>query len=367
MESRKVIMKIGIIGCGRATETLHLPALSRIEQVEVVALADPAHDRLQSVADRFNVAGRYSSHDELLQKADVDVVAVCVPVQFHVAVALDALDAGKHVFIEKPLALTLEDADRLIERASGSDRKIMVGFNLRQHRLIQQARNLIQEGSLGALEGIRSIWTSAIRYRQELPAWRNSRELGGGALFEISVHHFDLWRFLLDSEIVDVYASSTPSKGPEETVTVAAKMSNGTVASALFSEHTSDNNALEIFGRGGRLAISLYRFDGLEQFPMLSTPGGLGARIGELMNLAKTLPQGIAIARQGGDFKMSYHSEWLHFVDAISNDSPVVCSLEDGKRALEAVLAAGLSIECGVPIKLASLRSTEALETSVDV
>ena len=211
-------IKIGVIGCGRAAEKLHLPALQKMTDAEVVALADVDKTRVAALADRFGIKERYTDYRELLERSAVDVVAVLVPAQFHVPAALAALDMNKHVFIEKPLALTLDDADRLIARAQQSDRKTVVGFNLRKHRLIEKLRKFVLDGAVGEIEAIRSCWTSAIRYRCELPDWRNSSELGGGALFEIGVHHFDLWRFLLDSEVAGIHIISKAKNGLDETV-----------------------------------------------------------------------------------------------------------------------------------------------------
>jgi len=140
-------LKIGIIGCGRVTESFHLPALKQLPNTEVVGLADIDKARLNRVANQFRIERRVTEYSELLSDLSIDCVTVCVPAQFHVEVALAALEAGKHVFVEKPLALTLEDCDRLIEKANSVENKITVGFNLRHHRLIQEAQQIIQEGA----------------------------------------------------------------------------------------------------------------------------------------------------------------------------------------------------------------------------
>ena len=103
----------------------------------------------------------------------------------------------------------------------------------------------------------------------------------GGALFEIGVHHFDLWRFLLGSEVASIHAYSKSEHGLDETVSVSAQMANGVPVSAFFSEQTSDANELEILGRKGRLRLSIYEFDGLYFQSILSrlrlSPGPIPA------------------------------------------------------------------------------------------
>ena len=228
-------LRVGVIGCGRVRALRHLPALTRLDDAEVVALADTDAARLKYVADQFHVPHRYPNVRMLLDKAMVDIIAVCVPVQLHAGVALAALDAGKHVFIEKPIAVTLDEADRIAGQARHVNRKVLVGFNFRWHRLIQQARSLIQNGAVGEVEAVRAVFASA----HDAPAeWQMKRNTGGGALFDQAIHLFDLWRFLLDDEVEEVSAASRSWAWEDETVTVTARMANGALGTAVCSERT---------------------------------------------------------------------------------------------------------------------------------
>ena len=319
-ESRR--LRTAIVGCGHASETLHIPALRRLSGVEVVALVDPNRQALQRVASRFGIGDCFTELDPVLGDPSVDMVAVCVPPALHVETALHVLDAGKHVLVEKPLALSLEDCDRLVDRAEAVDAKVMVGFMLRFHRLVRTARAFIRDGSLGSIEAIRTNWTSPIGYRQQLPAWRNRPETGGGVLFEIAVHHFDLWRYLLDTEVEEVFTLSRSKNFPNETASVTARLANGAVATGFFSDCTSDGNELEIYGRNGRLRVSLYRYAGFEFIPTSATQG-LAARLRELKKSIMTLATRISILRQGGDFCLAYRDEWKHFTDVVRHNVPV--------------------------------------------
>jgi predicted dehydrogenase len=352
MIKQNEFLKLGFIGCGRATATLHLPALQQLPEAKVVALADVDPDQLKKVGDQFQLEQRYADYRSLLDDPSLDAIAICVPPQFHVEIALAVLEAGKHLFVEKPLALRLEECDRLIQKAKTANKKSLVGFNLRRHRLIQAAQKIIQAGGLGEIKAIRSTWTSAIRYHRTMPDWRNRRELGGGALFEIAVHHFDLWRWLLQSEVEEIFAFSQSTEWPDETVTITARMRNNVIVSALFSERTSDNNEMEIYGQNGRLRISLFRFDGLEFYSPSTIEGGIASRLNKFTKTIKALPTGIASLRQGGDYKISYRQEWQHFITAIRHDLPVHCSLEDGRAAVQIVLAAIKSASLGKPVKV---------------
>jgi myo-inositol 2-dehydrogenase/D-chiro-inositol 1-dehydrogenase len=245
--------------------------------------------------------------------------------------------------------LSLEEADRLIARAAQFPHKVMVGFNLRWHRLLRQARALIQQGILGPLELMRTAFTS---YHQNIPAWRKRRELGGGVFFEVAIHHFDLWRFLLQSEVEEVFAVSRSRRWEDETITVTARLANGVFVTSVFSERTSESNEVEIYGQAGRMRVSCYHFDGLEYVSSSSSPGDARARLQQIARTLKELPRGVWRMRRGGDFIASYRAEWRHFIDAIRLGRSVGCTLEDGRRALEVVMAAIESETLGRPVKV---------------
>jgi predicted dehydrogenase len=152
-------VRVGFVGCGRVTETRHLAAFRRVRGVEAVALSDVDAARLSSVAERYGVARRYEDWRGLVEDERVDAVAVCVPPALHASVALAAIDAGKHVFIEKPLALTLDDGDSLVAAAArAAGLRAAVGFNMRLHRLVREARASIARGELGRVKLVRTIW-----------------------------------------------------------------------------------------------------------------------------------------------------------------------------------------------------------------
>ena len=353
MRHRSKLVRLGLIGCGRVTETQHLPALQHLPDVEVVAVADIDPDRLGRVANPFRIEHRWTDYRALLDHQNVEAVGVCVPPQLHVEVALAALDAGKHLFIEKPLALSLDESERLIAQAAQSPKKVMVGFNMRWHRLVRQAREIIHRGDLGSPKLIRTALTGGSHVSDDTPEWRKRRELGGGTLVDVAVHHFDLWRFLLQTEVEEVFATSRSEQREDETATVMAQMSNGVLATSVFSQGTSSNHEIEVYGQSGRLHVSCYRFDGLEFFPTSIFPGDIRTRLQRILFALKELPQAALRARQGGDTVASYRAEWRHFINSIHHDTPVECTLEDGHRALQVVLAAAASASLRQPVKVA--------------
>jgi myo-inositol 2-dehydrogenase / D-chiro-inositol 1-dehydrogenase len=326
------MIRLGIIGCGAVTERHHLPALKRVGDIRVVALADADRRRLKLLGRRGQ--GRHNTFRELIDDHNVDAVAVWLPPQFHAEAALAALEKGKHVFIEKPLALNLADCDRLLEAgARAPTRKVMVGFNLRWHRLVRQARDIINRDELGRIKLVRTIFTSAATNS----AWRSSLETGGGVIFDLGVHHFDLVRFLFGSEVKDVRSSTTKSG---KAVSVTFSMSNGVRVECTFAEGTDAKQEFEVHGEQGWLRVSLYRANGLERFRVHESPGAMTARLRCAANTLLSLPRILYQAGRGGEFALSYVEEWRHFAEAVLLDKPVEANLLAGRRALEIALAA---------------------------
>ncbi|HEX5708411.1 MAG TPA: Gfo/Idh/MocA family oxidoreductase, partial [Pyrinomonadaceae bacterium] len=320
-------IRVGVVGCGRVTEARHLPALAETRGAEVVALADTDAARLARVASSFGVARRFTDYREMLRAVELDAVAVCVPPRLHAEVALDALDAGKHLFVEKPLALSLEECDLLMERARASATVVaLVGFNMRWHALVREARALLERDGLGRVKLVRTVLTSGVRFGAEFPAWRARREEGGGAIMELGVHHFDLVRFLLGGEAREVFADWTE----DETATVAVRMEDGAQVVAAFCEGTVESHEIEIFGERGRLRVSCYRSDGLESFGAGDYPGSARVRLRGLVRTARALPRMLARARGGGEYVATYAAEWRHFVAASKGEDTVGATLEDG-------------------------------------
>lgn len=345
-------VRLGIIGCGNVTENRHLPAIESLSGLQVVALADIDQERLHRVADRFGVESRHVDYRALLADPGVAAVAVCTPMQWHVEMAIAALDAGKHVFVEKPLALSLDDAETLIERAAESPRRVLVGYNLRWHRLVRQAREMIQQGKLGRIELAVATFTSGTRYKGDVLEWKKRRTLGGGVLMEFATHYFDLWRFLLDTEVEEVCATTRSDQWDDVTGTLTARLTDGVLATAYFSEWTTERNEVHIYGQAGSLHLSLYRFDGLEFVPLFTAPGRIRTRLSRVRQSLRELPIAIAHFQHGGDYYASFIGQWRHFARSIREDAPVECTLNDGRRALQVALAAAKSACTGQPVRV---------------
>jgi predicted dehydrogenase len=352
MASHRKAIRVGIIGCGKVANERHLPALKHVPGIRVVAAADGNVERLETMASRWAIDHQFNDYRTLLDRDDVDAVGILTPTGLHAEIGMAALDAGKHVLVEKPLALTLDECDRLIDRAADSSCKIVVGFNLRWHRLIRRAQAFIRTGAMGRISAVRSVYTH-FRHGEHAPDWHRKLELGGGVAYNEAVHHFDLWRYLLDTEVEQVCSFSRPSEHCEdETHVTTAVLSNGALATGVFSLSTSPNSELEIYGESGRLYVSCYRFDGLEFFSHSTYPGDMRDRLKRGSRAIRELSRAIPNMRRGGDFQATFIGLWQHFVDCVTMDQVSECTLEDGRQAVRVALAAVGSALSGDPVRV---------------
>ena len=339
MTARRV--RLGIVGCGHAGANLHLPALRHVEEIEVVAVCDTDSARAVSAARQLGVEAR--ADVGALLDLELDAVGVCVPPVDHRAVAGAVLASGRHLLLEKPPTLSVADALALAAEAARAGVVAVAGFNLRHHRTVAAARGVLDSGSLGTIEAVRSTFTSGIRSAAGLPAWRHPGELSGAAIVDVGIHHLDLWRHLLGAEI-DELTSVPTSRQPAQTTVVAGRMSNGCVVAGVFSQVGAEQNELEIVGREARLRVSMYRFDGLELAVTPALPGSARSRVAGGIASLRAFPGGVGAARAGGVIMESYARQWRQFARCVLDGEQPVCTLEDGAATLRAALSAAASM-----------------------
>lgn len=360
MASRPAPLRLGIIGCGFVTRHRHLPALRRIAAIRVVALADPDPAPRAEAARQAAGARQHADGESLLGDPAVEAVAVCVPVVGHAALAAAALEAGKHVFVEKPLALRLEDADRLVALAAATPARLMVGFNLRFHRHLQAARRLVAAGQLGRIQALTTVFSDRGGGGRTLPAWRGRRDAGGGVLLDKLAHHFDLWRFLLDDEIEEVFALSVAGRGDDDTVSVMARTRRGTAITTLGLDDSVMRHEVVLYGDRGGLHVDCYRVDGFTRLGPDDVPGAPATRLRRLRPGLGNLRAALAAIRRGGDFNATYAAEWRHFAAAARTGQPPAGGAAEGRAALAIALAADRARSLGEPVRIAGPATTGA-------
>jgi predicted dehydrogenase len=330
-------LRIGLVGCGAIAELRHLPALGAVSGGEVVAVADADPAAAERVGTALGVESRHRDVESLLEGAEVDCVGVTVPAQHHAEVAIPALEAGKHVLVEKPLAVASDDCDRMVAAAERSGTVAMVAHNLRFHRLVQRARELIVAGAIGEPEGIRTLTVGGSHEERAgggpVPAWKTNSAMGGGAIMEKGVHHYDLWAHLTGANAVELGAVAEIVGEREIRAAVSARLDNGTIATATCAYGRPPAAEVTVFGAAGRLDLDLYAFDGLRVLGPHAMVGGVRQRAANALAALRAFPRGVGDLGSGGAYVRSYAREWEHFLAGARGEAAVGCSFEDGRRA----------------------------------
>ena len=288
------------------------------------------------------------SAEALAADPELDAVAICTPPSAHVGPAIAALKAGKPLFVEKPIAVSLGDADRLLEYQARSTIPALMGFNLRWHRLLRRARRLVQEGELGWVHCMVSTFTDPL-LRRELPAWRSRRDHGGGVLLDRAVHHFDLWRWLLDDEVVEVFAMGRSRRRDDDGAVVTARLRGGAIATAIVLDESAVSHRVTLYGTEGAVEVDALRFDGFSRQTVEEYPGSVPARWRRARQRLADPAGDLRAIRRGGDFDAAYRLEWEHFVEVARGSVEPRATLRDGRAALAIAVAAARSLETAAP------------------
>ncbi|MCK5440140.1 MAG: Gfo/Idh/MocA family oxidoreductase [Gemmatimonadetes bacterium] len=334
-------LDIGLIGCGRVAQRVHLPILTGLPQARLVAIAESDPQQREEVGRHAGTA-IVAEYEALLDMPKVEAVVVCVPSGLHAEVAVAALDRGKHVYLEKPLATTWDEARSVLSALERSGTVGMIGFNYRFNRAYLELKRCLQSGEYGEWVAARTVLAAP---EETLPDWKRRRESGGGALLDQASHHFDLMRFLFEDEIRDVTAQVRSQRSESDTATVQVQLANGLAIQSFLSINTVNEDRFEVYTEKARLSVDRYRSPGVEiATDSRSIPGLRGLRSGldSLKHAGYILERYRAPGREP-----SFRSALAHFVEAISEGRPPSPSFRDGYLSLAAVLAAEESARSG--------------------
>lgn len=357
-------VRIGVIGCGQLGASVHLPALARLAgrgaRVTAIAEADPA--RLRIARALAPQAEAFADWRELLDRADLAGVIVALPNALHAEAAMAAIQRGRGVYLEKPLACSVADAEPVVEAWRAAKVVGMMGFNYRFNPLYQTMRRVVQSGRLGQIVAVRSVFTTAGR---DLPHWKHSRATGGGVLLDLASHHLDLLRWLFEDEIAEIGANVRSVRSDEDTATVQLRLAGGVLADSFFSLASGNQDRWEIHGTDAVLRVDRYHSLDVE-----ITPAG-----GEFSLPRRWLRQAGALAGVGYAWRKrrsvahepSFELALEHFVHALQGGVFSGPSLEDGLRSLAAIEAAERAASTGQVQKLpSSVARIEAQPIQID-
>jgi predicted dehydrogenase len=358
-------IRIGIVGCGMATMVMYTPVMRHVERAEVTALCDPFPAALEHVLAYFPSAAGYLDYDQFLRDARVDALIVATPINLHRDQVVKAAHMGKHVLCEKPMARTLAECDDMIAACESAGVTLMVGFMKRFDKSMVHAKQLIEQGRLGAPLHVLCDWRGQQpgqrrdEIRDRAFSWRGQMQTWGGVYQDTGSHTTDLARWWL---------------GDIETV-------SGEV-SVLHPGREVEDSAVGVYlHEGGRRSVHLMGFSNMasrERYQIDGSKATLEIEYGP-MSFSSTDPFRMHLYEQGGSSVYDetrynnivldeelrtagrYKVELDHFCECVLDGKPPLTNGLDGRKAIEAINAVYLSAYLGEKVHL-PLESTPDLE-----
>ncbi|MBZ0182258.1 MAG: Gfo/Idh/MocA family oxidoreductase [Melioribacteraceae bacterium] len=330
-------LKLGIIGLGGISQVVHLPIFSKLKNVSIQAVAEVNKNRLLAVGEKFNIAKRFTDYNELLKEANIDAVIIATPTSTHHEISIAALKAGKHIFVEKPIARNFQEAKAINDLAEKNKLLAFVGMNLRFRPDAMLIKSLINSGELGNIFYIRCNW---YRKQSSSEKWfMRKDQSGGGVLIDLGVALLDLATWFLDFPDLDSVTVKTfnlNTKGVEDSAVGFIKFKNQSVISFEVSwslDSDEDSLRLRAFGKNGTAHLNPIRV-----YKRLQ---------GEIVDYSPT-----SSVNTKNMYKKSYENELKHFIGAIIGNNPVQSSSKDALRRMQMLEAIYKSAEENREIKL---------------
>jgi len=340
------ILRFGLIGCGRIAPH-HVRAIQSLAGAKLTAVADIIEERAYRFADDYD-AEPHLDYRDLLRRDDVDVVNICTPSGLHAEMAIAAAQAGKHIMVEKPMAMSLVDADKMIAAARDNDVKLCVTFQNRYNPPIQELHEAVQANKLGRLLlGNATVrWYRKQEYYED--GWHGTWAMDGGALMNQSIHHVDALIWLMGEPLVSVFAYSATlahKMEAEDTIVAVLRFASGALASieaSTITFPTDIEGSITLLGEQGSVKI-----------------GGVALNRKEMWKIAGELEQEEAVLQTKqvdpmNVYGTSHPHVFADMAEAIRDNREPFVNGVAGRVALQAVLAIYESARTGQPVNLES-------------
>ncbi len=337
------MLNIGIIGAGRIGK-VHLESISyHVKNATVTAMADPfMNEETEKLIRSYGVSKVTKDYKDILNDKDIDAVLVCSSTDTHAAISIEAINAGKHVFCEKPVDHSIEKiqavADALKEHP---DIKFQVGFNRRFDHNFAAIRKAYDDGKIGEAHILK------ITSRDPEPPNPAYIKVSGGIFLDMTIHDFDMACFLTDSDVEELYVNSAVlvdpaigEQGDVDTAIITMKMANGALAvidNSRKAAYGYDQRA-ELFGSKGMVATSN---DTVSSAVISNADGVTGEK-----------PLFFFLERYMGSFS----EEMRQFTEAVINDTEVPVGIHAGLQSVKIGLAARKSVEAHRPVKISEIQ-----------
>jgi predicted dehydrogenase len=341
-------LTIGIVGSG-AISTQHLEAIAAIDGARLGGVVSASPERARAVGERWGVPWT-TDLDELLDRPDIDAVAIMTPSGLHALQALAALRRDKHVLVEKPIALSVEDADALIDEARRRGRTVATVSQRRFEPVTQALREALARGALGVVS---LILAEGIYHRPQSyydsAAWRGTVALDGGVLMNQAIHLVDLVRWFGGpvASVAAQIATRTHEMEAEDSATVSLAFAGGALGTITATTSATPEFPPELRVYGDRGHVRLVGEEPVEwDVPGTTRPAG------DAPNVAPPAKPGATATATWGTTATGYVRQYRDFLDAIRTGREPAVTGTDGRNAVEIVTAAYEAARTGRSVRL---------------
>ena len=333
--SKKLV--IGIIGTGRIGKLHTENIVKNFPNVVIKAVADPFIDGQRDWAKGLGIEAAYTDYKQIINDPAIEAVIICSSTNTHAPISIEAANAGKHIFCEKPIDYDVERIQAVLKAVEVAKVKFQIGFNRRFDHNFRAARQAIVDGRVGELQIVK------ITSRDPAPPPVEYVKVSGGMFFDMTIHDFDMARYLTGSEVVEVYANAACTVDPAigaagdiDTALVSLKFANGAIG-------VIDNCRKAIYGYDQRIEV-------------LGTKAGIHTENDTLSTLVVSDSDGVTAEKPKYFFLErymdSFANEMREFFAAVINDTPTpVCGM-DGLKPVLIAIAATESVRTGKPVKV---------------
>ena len=230
--------RIGLLGLGAIAQVVHLPILHTLPGAKLLGVCDVDRSKASAIAGRFGIEKVYRTDDDVFADPDLDAIIICTPSYLHHVQAIAALEGGKHVLVEKPMAIDASDAEEVIEAAEKAGKTLMVAMNNRYRPDIQALKPFAQNGELGDVFLVRGAWLNK-KQRLIRPTWRHRRETaGGGVMMDLGVQTLDLAFWFMDfptARSVVCHMHAAEGVDVEDSAAIICRLQSGAAVSLSLS------------------------------------------------------------------------------------------------------------------------------------
>lgn len=325
-------LKVGVVGCGLISKLRHIPAYNKLKDLKIQAVCDLNEELAKETAEEFKIPKFYSATSKMFAEEDLDIVDICVPPQIHAAIAIEAMESGAHVIMEKPMATKVSDCEEMIRISRKNNVQLSVVHNDLFHSPFIKAKELVSNGEIGDFRGIKIFLSTPKHDMIDLKDhWYH--KLPGGVLGETGPHiSYISLEFLNNIQNVDVFAKSflNYSWAPYDDFRIEIEGENG--FSSVVLSYTTDYWAarVDIIGTKAMLQIDLnsmliikHNLSELGYVPIAKqTLGSLGQRLGNTISKTANVISG----RQ----KIGTETVVEKFVESILHGTPLPVTAEEG-------------------------------------